>query len=149
MSKSVNFEIAKLLKEKGFGLSKDNCIQLPRWYDNKGKYFENEITISKKHTASSNHLGADTIDDFKAHLVFMDNSLDGIYIAPTIEEIVKWLYEKQIDVFINETDRCIPFDNYKFKVFKNKRLKFISRLDYKTPIKAYETAIKYVLKFEL
>ena len=94
MNKPVTFEIAKLLKEKGFGLSDDDYIQLPRFYEENADYVEYAVHVGKKYNPSHNHLGADTIEDFKAHLTMIDNSLDSIYLAPTIAEVVMWLYEK-------------------------------------------------------
>lgn len=90
----ISFDLAKLLKEKGFGLKDENYIQLPRFYEKDGNYIEYDIQISKKYNSFPFQIGADTIKDFEAHLTMMDNSLDNIYLAPTIDEVKWWLYEK-------------------------------------------------------
>lgn len=143
MNTPVSFELAKLLKEKKFGLGKKDYIKLPRWYDDTGEYFENKVQLSRKFSSSSNHLGADTIEDFKASLGMLDNSLDNIYLAPTIAEVVMWLYEKHEfwitvkqgfgwEYFIYETN--VPYTEIDADGTFN------------SPTEAYEAAIEYILK---
>lgn len=108
MNTHVDFETAKLLKEKGFGMSDEDYIQLPRFYEQDGNYIEYGVYVGKKYNPHRTHLGADTIDDFEAHLTMMDNSLDNIYLAPTIAEVVMWLYEKH-GIFVTVT---IPYSEF-------------------------------------
>ena len=97
MNTHVNFETAKLLKEKGFG---------------------------------------------------MDNSLDDIYLAPTIAEVAMWFY-KTHDIWI------VP--SYELNIEDHKREWFWSAIkggeevayqfnDFNSPTEAYEAAIEYTLK---
>lgn len=151
MNKPVSYELAKLLKVKGFGLSKDDYIQLPRFYESDGNYVENHLTVSKKYNPTfdtMSYLGADTINNFEARIAMMDNSLDNIYLAPTIAEVVTWLYEKhEIWISVNHWTNQ-PMDD---EIWENCFQGFVDgdAMDaryYKTPTEAYESAIEYVLK---
>lgn len=142
MNTPVSFELAKLLKEKKFGLNDDDYIQLSRWYDKKSKYFENDIYVSKKLNKSPNHLGADTINDFEANLSFIDNSLDKLYLAPTIAEVVMWLYKRYkiwISVYEYKDHAADANDDDVF------RTSYTKIKEFNCPIQAYEAAIKHVL----
>src|SRR5690606_13164790 len=77
----VSFQVAKLAKEKGFGLSKKHYIKLPNWYTSEGEIKSSKPRICKIHSLS--WLGADTIEDFKATYELMDNSMDDLILAPT------------------------------------------------------------------
>jgi hypothetical protein len=69
------------------------------------------------------------------------------YHAPEQHIVVEWLRVNHgIDIFIVPTNRCIPFDNYKFNVYKNKELRQLSLLDFKTPQEATSAVIDYILK---
>ena len=151
----VSFEIAKLLKEKGFG-DADNCyIQLPNYYDIEEVLHSNEVSVSKKYNTSPNHLGADTIDDFKAHLTVMDNSLDDIVLAPEIWQVVEWLRLKR-NIWI-ECHHITTFNINRFHIiiwdYKDKSdyktIHCDNDIGYKvwdTPKEAYLAAIDYTLK---
>jgi len=93
----ITFDTAKLAKEKGFGLGKDDYVQLPTVYELDGSLYndgELEATVGQKYSNSPNHLGADTIDDFEGHVFNMDNSLDEFILAPTQSLLQKWLREE-------------------------------------------------------
>jgi hypothetical protein len=149
----ISYELAKLLKAKGFGLSKDDYIQLPRFYESDGNYVENHLTVSKKYNPmldTMSYLGADTINNFEARIAMMDNSLDNIYLAPTIAEVVTWLYEKH-----NLWITVIPINSQAFSraIWENKIIDVTNNCnDYSdftfhyTPTEAYEAAIEYALK---
>ena len=96
MNKSVNFEIAKLLKEKGINL------------------------LSSKLMYASNGKLTDSIYDF-----------DEWCFAPTIAEVVMWLYEKH---------GVWTVVNVKSLITRKVRIE-----PYDSPIEAYEEAIKYGL----
>ena len=124
MNKSVNFEIAKLLKEKGINL------------------------LSSKLMYASNGKLTDSIYDF-----------DEWCFAPTIAEVVMWLYEKHniwIQVTVNDIwvgRKKEPEAKYNSEVVsQNRNLKVKSLITrkvriepYDSPIEAYEEAIKYGL----
>lgn len=140
MNTPVNFELAKLLKEKGFGLSDEDYIQLPRFYEESGNYVEYDVQVSKKYNSSPNHLGADTIKDFEAHLTMMDNSLDSIYLAPTIAEVVMWLYEKHgIWIWVEKNT------NNLFTAWVKTNIPY-TMPDTNSPTEAYEAGIEHILK---
>lgn len=114
MTTPVTFEIAKLLKEKGF--------DLPQLYF----YIGGEISWK--------------VDNTRCR-----NKIEGEYSAPTIAEVVMWLYEKY-KLFIT----LYPYDEFRNDLFSffiikrgsNKRDKY----PYKSPTEAYLEAIEYALK---
>lgn len=110
MNTPVSFELAKLLKERGF----DEVIKL-----------------------LYNEEGTDTVKGT------LPNSLTNYYSAPTIVEVVMWLYEKHEfwitvkqgfgwEYFIYETN--VPYTEIDADGTFN------------SPTEAYEAAIEYVLK---
>lgn len=132
MNKEVNFEIAKLLKEKGF---KQPCFY---YYDKNGKlnepYLEN---------------GSSTDTEFRVDLTDLigyHNSYSTQYIsAPTIAEVKMWLYDNYgIWVSVQKdwhTGECLGFEGI---------IDFIEGLigtkTVNSPTEAYELAIKYTLE---
>lgn len=133
MNKEVSFESAKLLKEKGFGIDKkyQNCHIEKCYYDKNGDLIECE-----KQSGSLS--------------LFEDK-----YSAPTIAEVVMWLYEKHgIWIVVNphkgedEDDSGKPFmefdpEVWSFKyecIFHNTGLPYFN-----SPTEAYEAAFEYVL----
>ena len=112
----VSFEQSKWLQEKGF--------------DIKCSHFYNEGSGFKLQNDSLVRTGKDVF-----------------YEAPEQWQVVEWLRVNHgIDIFIVPTNRCIPFDNYKFNVYKNKELRQLSLLDFKTPQEATSAVIDYILK---
>ena len=126
MNKEVNFKIAKLLKEKGFN------EEVRDYYGEKdgvfyhSQYYRDNISINEKHK--------------------------GFVTAPTIAEVVMWLYEKHgiwISVDIGMTGF---YGHYKVNPQNTlpSNLKQGWANDQDNPAKsiteAYEAAIKYVLK---
>jgi hypothetical protein len=100
----VPYKQALALKELGFGLGNDDYIQLSSFYNSKGHFINNEVTVNRKYSSSPNHLGADTINDFEAHLVMMDNSLDNVVLAPLFQQAFRWFREKH-DIYGNVCGR--------------------------------------------
>ena len=142
MNTPISFETAKLLKEKGFGLSDEDYIQLPQFYEQDGTYIEYDVHIGKKYNPHRTHLGADTIEDFEAHLTMIDNSLDDIYLAPTIAEVVIWLYKKhEIWISVDITGDLTMF----WYTIKGKGIWYTGS-NVNSPTEAYEAAIEYTLK---
>ena len=92
----IDFQTAKLAKEKGFGLGENDYIMLPSAYELNGNLYNNgELTgsVSRKYNVNPNHLGADTINDFEASVFIIDNSLDDFILAPTQSLLQKWVRE--------------------------------------------------------
>lgn len=115
MNTPVNFELAKLLKEKGFDIP---CTQL--YFDGELK----ELTLQK---------------------VSYDNTLSSrYYIAPTIAEVVMWLYEKH-EIWIWVERYSTLFRPYAEEIGDERFGKWEGH-KYNSPTEAYEAAIKYVLK---
>jgi len=113
MNTPVNFELAKPLKEKGF---LNGTLQ---WYH--------------RYTKKLN------TNDF----VFSMNKLTDNYSAPTIADVVMWLYEKHgIWLFPDYYNK----DRF-YYVIKQKDKRNIQSSDfYTSPTEAYEAAIEYTLK---
>ena len=113
MNKEVNFELAKLLKEKGFP-------QL-----NTGLYY----TKDKEHCLVGWGFNDRTEESFAQ------------YSAPTIAEVVMWLYEKHgIWIYVSGPDK-------NGWVIHWQGLESYPTLMYpSSPTEAYEFAIEYTLK---
>lgn len=112
MNKEVNFEIAKLLKEKGF----DEVCQ--QWYSVEGGlYHQDEF---------NNNRGFIPVCECE---------------APTIAEVVMWLYEKH-GIWISTLQHTKNGKGVYFESFLNA----ITFSGYDSPTEAYETAILYTLK---
>jgi hypothetical protein len=114
MNIHVYFEIAKLLKEKGF----------TKGFDGGQKFY---YPLTKELT--ENHRG--------------DN-----YPAPTIAEVVMWLYEKHgvwVDVSLNQLSKPTDLQWMYSIVFTQRCTYSHSPKSYTTPTAAYEAAILYVL----
>lgn len=117
MNTPISFEISKVLKEKGF----DNPTL--QWYHRDTKKLNTN------------------------DLMFSMNKLTDNYSAPTIVEVVIWLYEKHgIWVCI---DKAEDFNWRKFSIRKlndigYERIGFGS--DFKSPKEAYKAGIEYTLK---
>lgn len=119
MTTPVNFSIAKLLKEKGFN---ELCNQL---------YFDGELK------------------DITVQKVSYDDTLSSrYYIAPTIADVVMWLYEKHgiwIDVSLNQFSKPKDLQWMYSIVFTEDCTYSHSPKSYISPTEAYEAAIEYVL----
>ena len=123
MNKPVNFEIAKLLKEKGFEQKEMlSYLLVPFW----------ECTTLQ---ATSNLGYGDRI---------------GFYIpnktvnAPTIAEVVMWLYEKH-KIWIH-CEICFDGNSFIPKITKVVENLYPFDTQFKSPTEAYEAAITYVLE---
>lgn len=126
MNKPVNFEIAKLLKEKEFNL----YCQCSYWNDELTPYtpgyaLEDGTTSNEKYW------------EFER------------YYAPTITEVVMWLYEKH-GIWIECLHRGMLGD-FTFKVSKLKKgwrtePHYIHETGFNSPTGAYEAAIKHTLE---
>lgn len=139
MNKPVSFDLAKLLKEKGFDRSSHSFYVIDESeYGEIGEFITNP---------NDNY---PTLDD---------NSLfDTLASAPTIADVVMWLYEKNgiwVLVDWSQTKWCFSIIDIKEETVKKvsgERWKERSSgvylktlLDFNSPTEAYEAAIEYCL----
>jgi hypothetical protein len=121
MNTLISFEIAKLLKEKGF----DNI-------DCNGYYHVCDgYTKGYAHCYSSSYTQS-------------DNAI----LAPSIAEVVMWLYDKhKIWVIVNITINAKWFfELYNLKDKRNAEILTDNEYWFNSPTEAYEAAIKYTLE---
>lgn len=149
MNALVCFELAKLLKEKGFSEPSDF-------------YYERALT-SKKDPETGNYAGAfgwkkgeTTLSKgyFKNGYDSSDYSSKNWYMcsAPSVARVIMWLFEKHdIWIYVDSHEFGKWCYNYKF----NRSLESNSKIteggqfsleDYTSPIEAYEASIEHVLK---
>lgn len=136
MNTEVNYEISKLLKDKGFkGSTHANWWIL--YKDHHENYKKRLPVDESKVFFAKNSYDLDLkiqIDEEREHNVFH------VLSAPTISEVVMWLYEEH-GIWI-EVRKSYLSDDF-VPVIKAPRVE----LDrYKSPIEAYEAAIEYTLK---
>ena len=126
MTTPVNFEIAKLLKEKGYK------------------------TGSEKGYLPNGELG---ISQYSALCYNDEEDYPTKYAAPTISEVVMWIYEKHgiwitVDpIKWSYEDNIVKLKYITFKLSLNKSTNIEgSNYSYNSPTEAYEAAIEYSLK---
>lgn len=127
MNAPVSFPIAKLLKEKEY---KDKNVlgtvrlSEPKYYDPNG-----------------------IIHGIKDAFEETDYKIEDCFNAPTIADVVMWLYEKH-KIWIT-SEPCIVHNGITniYKIFKDDYLDTISRASkgYDSPTEAYEASIEYTL----
>lgn len=140
----VSFELAKLLKEKGFDVPTNN-------------YYEHALT-SKKDSETNDYTGAFgwkkgetnlSSGYFKNNYDMTDLSSKNWYIcsAPTIAEVIMWFLEKYgIWIYARQVRNPEPLPNYWCGII-NKDAKLIDSVEgFYSPSSAYEAAIEYTLK---
>jgi len=136
MNTHVKFEIAKLLKEKGFDNTTLRFYTKPNTkmfgIDEHGRYYP------MKNKAKS--------------LWTMGNAaalkIENVYQAPTIAEVVMWLYEKHgvwVDVSLNQFSKPTDLQWMYSIVFTQRCTYSHSPKSYNSPTEAYEAAILHVL----
>lgn len=135
MNTSISFELAKLLKEKGFGRLT-------------GSYYEYALTSKKdREHGYSGSFGWKKGELNLQEGYFINNHPDVDYSsktwfmcsAPTIAEVVMWLYEKH-GIWIEVTTDTHNNFCWLIKEFK------ASNNNFNSPIEAYEAAILHTLK---
>ena len=123
MNKEVNFEIAKLLKDKEFmdkNMYGEVRLSQPKFYDNNG-----------------------VIHNIKDAFEKTELNLRECYNAPTIAEVLMWLYEKHgIWIYIKQGYK---WEWYIETVANHPELKYNDGLE-DSPTEAYEEAIIYTLE---
>ena len=151
MENFVSFELAKLLKEKGFDIPVLSyyfgdrfCLNYSVINQYSQEYIEDKgECLIIPYTSGEGNLYLETIN-------FNSWGITN-YSAPTIAEVVMWLYEKH-KIWIRVTP--IPYsDNLTHWRWEHMSTNYSSRnsgwkeqQDYMSPTEAYETAIKYILK---
>ena len=124
MNTPVSFEIAKLLKEKGFDVP---CRE--GWIN----YL-------------SSFIGEVKIPDKESNFVLDKLGNSHLIERPTIAEVIMWLYEKHgiwIEVYIDDDS---SFGYLISKITKKERVDSPLKRQFNTPKQAYEAGINYVLK---
>jgi hypothetical protein len=132
MKKPVSSPIAKLLKEKGFDIPVRNYYLLKE----KGKFlhegFDDEYWGDNRIVNWND--GISPIKPFQ-----------GFISAPTIAEVLMWLYEKhKIWISVDAPHKLLK--SWCFEAYKiNDEITLIEKSLFNSPTEAYEAAIDYVL----
>ena len=132
MDVHVNFEIAKLLKDK-------ECVIKPLGLKNETDYVEGYEWDCE----DENDIVKITEFQFEDHVCYFR------YLKPTIAEVVMWIYKKY-GIWIECLHRG-DMGNFTFKVSKLKKgwrtePHYIHESGYNSPTETYEAAIKYTLE---
>lgn len=146
MNTPVSFEIAKLLKEKGFSWE---CSQFyckskydKKFYLTTGTEYESDRDCIWDWNLNGGKSGTLT------KTIPYPNDTNAIYYsAPTISEVVMWLYEKHgvwTVVNVNIMGSWY-FEHFDLKEKRNAQFK-PTDTHYDSPTEAYEAAIEYTLK---
>lgn len=137
MNTPVNFELAKLLKEKGFDVPVRNY------------YLQKEKGNCLHEGFEDSYWGDNRIVNWNKDVIGI-KPFEGFLSVPTIAEVVMWLYEKygiwiSVDVDINGRFRYIIRKyNNNDRAWEVKNPISISEY-YNSPTEAYEAAIDYTL----
>ena len=143
MNTEVNYEISKLLKDKGFkGSTHANWWILHK--DHHENYKKRLPVDESKVFFAKNSYDLDLkiqIDEEREHNVFH------VLSAPTISEVVMWLYEEHgIWTVVNVNIMgSWYFEHFNLKEKRNAEFK-PTDTHYDSPTEAYEAAIEYTLK---
>jgi hypothetical protein len=143
MNTEVNYEISKLLKDKGFkGSTHANWWILHK--DHHENYKKRLPVDESKVFFAKNSYDLDLkiqIDEEREHNVFH------VLSAPTISEVVMWLYEEHgIWTVVNVNIMgSWYFEHFDLKEKRNAEFK-PTDTHYDSPTEAYEAAIEYTLK---
>jgi hypothetical protein len=143
MNTEVNYEISKLLKDKGFkGSTHANWWIL--YKDHHENYKKRLPVDESKVFFAKNSYDLDLkiqIDEEREHNVFH------VLSAPTISEVVMWLYEEHgIWTVVNVNIMgSWYFEHFDLKEKRNAEFK-PTDTHYDSPTEAYEAAIEYTLK---
>jgi len=129
MNTLVNFELAKLLKEKGFDVKVRGRIHVSHWHLVKDNIIPSNVNIY--------------YTDIFAPLGNWNDGIQHFMSIPTIAEVVMWLYEKH-GIWI-EVKKC-NYYSFDYKIINgNENLMFKKtplHRNLKSPTETYEVAIE-------
>ena len=143
MNTLVSFELARLLKEKGFDLPAQKYYEYALkskkhkedGYSGPFGWEKGELNLQKGYFVNNNK-----ISDFTSKMWYMCS-------APTIADVVMWFYEKyKIWISVeweNHEFRCILYDANPLTSRYNNVYSILS--GFHSPTKSYEAAIEYCL----
>lgn len=155
MNTPVSFELAKLLKEK------DYRLETERFYSKYGSIHNLKPSREYEHLHENSYRLEqyfDGIYDWNQFTEDVDLSMRSAYnetgdssnclcSAPTIAEVVMWLYEKH-EIWISVEPpfprRIVLWEYYVHNA--NERISLGQNSGYNAPIEAFEAAIKYTLE---
>lgn len=146
-----NVELAKLLKEKGYSWECENFYI-------KGKRDKKfHLTTGVGYNSDRNCFWDWNLNGGRSgmqpKIIPYPNDSDAIYYsAPTIAEVIMWLYEKY-GIWI-ECNHCGTFSEFTFKISKLNKKNIKKEPHYmhdfgkgfNSPTEAYKVAIEYILK---
>ena len=146
MTTPISFELAKMLKEKGF----DKSTEANWWIlakDHQFNYIKGLPVDESKifFTKNSNELESITqIDEETEHNVYH------VMCCPTITQTVMWLYEKRrIWIIVTPIPYSDNLTHWRWEhvstEYTTRNMKWKKQQDYMSPTEAYEAAIEYVL----
>jgi hypothetical protein len=130
MNKPVNFELAKLLQEKNFD---EECTN----------YFDSNEELNF-HIGYKGDVWKNS--EIGNGLPYLKNDTFPCFSAPTIAEVIMWLYEKYgiwIEVYMDDDT---TFGYLISKVTIVGRVDFPLQRGFNSPTKAYEVGIEWILK---
>jgi len=127
----VSFEIAKLLKEKGF----DELT---------GFVYSENGELMKLSDFGVRYLSNNDCDDYP-HWQFPFEGVTSIVSAPTLQMVMKWLREKEIFVEVTHTLFSSPH-KYQYSIFRTEPEFYITSDEHKSYEEACNAAIEYCLK---
>ena len=145
MNTTVNFELAKLLKERGYDQDGFNIA----WYNELGRMNgrtdinKDGRTFSEVYPNEESFYGSAIKPEHKKEFKIES------FTAPTIADVIMWIYEKHniwVVVNVGKPHNCgiMMYANViKFGLHHKCKYKTIL---YNTPLEAYSDAIQYVLK---
>lgn len=147
MNKEVSFPIAKLLNEKDYSWECENFYK-------KGKYDKKfYLTTGVEYDSDRNCIWDWNLNGGKSGMLSKvipyPNERTAIYYsAPTIAEVVMWLYEKH-GIWISVNKEYHNGVLLGFEAIIDSEDGLIDVGTFATPIKAYEEAIKYALNHSI
>ena len=146
----VSFEVAKLLKEKGFTEMCSRCYGISVRHN--GKDIDEDEEYELKSNGKGNEI--EYVDGGQPYCMHDNNSFSSsVYAAPTLQMAMKWLRKvHKIFIAINiipHTTVTMEQKYYFFKLFKDRR-PYNFPLDYSVKYyPSYEEAIEAALKYSL
>jgi hypothetical protein len=136
MNTPINFELAKLLKEKGFNLTTNKmyCKSIPMFEHQHNVKFHD----GNKHECCNEPYDWNSVKSQVGSTTY--------YSAPTIADVIMWLYENYNQWVVVKT----YLGQWQFELHKapnplSSTTPIHSAALHKTPTAAYEEAIQYVL----